>query len=122
MRSDMGVRLYRECRAKAQAHADLTGCDVGIELHWNGGHPGTVNWSWFGLPAKCYRYGHETQCEVVHPSDVTKTKLGHGWNANRPPSTTGPDYHGGPWPGREVALEINRVWWAEWNRLKGGRE
>lgn len=119
MRSPDGLRLYAECRAKAQAHADLTGTDVGIELLWNGGHPGLVSWSWFGLPQKHHRYGHETTCEVVHPTDVTRTQPGHGYAATRPPSPVGPDYHGGPWVGPEKARELNRQWDREWALDRG---
>lgn len=115
MRSADGVRMYRECRAKAQASANALGMDHGIELLWNGGHPGMVSWSFFLLPEKHNRYGHETTCEVVHPENLARTRRGHGYAATRPPSTVGPDYHGGPWVGTEKARELSRAWWRAWD-------
>lgn len=101
---------YRAKRAEAQASANLLGMDHGIEAR-----PTLREWGFFLLPQKQYRFGHETLCEVVHPECLATTQRGHGYAATRPPSRVGPDYHGGPWVGRERAVEQSRAWWARWN-------
>lgn len=76
-------------------------------------------WSSRLLPQKQHRYGHETQCEVVHPTDLARTQPGHGPCATRPPSPVGPDHHGGPWVGAEKAREEIRAWDREWSLDRG---
>jgi hypothetical protein len=68
---------YQEARAKAQKQADETGEDVGVEKDMFGYHT-------LGLPRRENRYGNETRCEVVHPSDLKKCKPGHGPIYKRP--------------------------------------
>lgn len=101
---------YAAKRAEAQASANLLGMDHGIEAR-----PMFREWTFFLLPEKHNRYGHETTCEVVHPENLAHTRRGHGYAATRPPSTVGPDYHGGPWVGPERARELSRKWWAAWD-------
>lgn len=101
-----GIEAYRAARAEAQARANEYGYDHGMEPN-----DFYKSWRFFMLPPKHYRYGHETQCEVVMCEDLDKCRPGHGPLATRPPSVAGPDYHGGPWVGRERALELDREWW-----------
>lgn len=101
---------YTAKRAEAQARANELGMDHGIECR-----PTFKEWAHFLLPQKQYRQGHETLCEVVHPENVERTQRGHGYSATRPPSTVGPDYHGGPWVGHVRAVELSRAWWAQWD-------
>lgn len=72
---------YAEARAEAQRRADESGFDVGVYAVHGG-------YSQMLLPAKQHRYGWETQCEVVHCSDLSRCMPGHGPCATRPPSWT----------------------------------
>lgn len=101
---------WRAKRAEAQASANALGMDHGMQVNTL-----LKEWTYFLLPAKQYRQGHETQCEVVHPENLARTQRGHGPLATRPPSVVGPDYHGGPWVGRGRALELRSAWWAQWD-------
>lgn len=65
--------LYPAARAEAQAKADATGMDQGLE--WN---PIFKHFNSFGLPGRQYRQGHERRCEVVSPTDLSKCLPGHG--------------------------------------------
>lgn len=112
--SPEGIASYRAVRAEAQAKADEIGFDYGLEAN-----DLFKSWRYFMLPQKQNRYGHETQCEVVHPTDLARTRPGHGPCATRPPSPVGPDHHGGPWVGAEAAREANRVWDREWSLDRG---
>jgi hypothetical protein len=64
----------------------------------------------FILPRKHNRFGHETLCEVVSCENLAKTQPGHGPHATRPPSLTGPDFHGLPFDAAK-----NRERAAEWH-------
>jgi hypothetical protein len=66
-------RDYREVRAAAQALANERGYDYGLEHNRLFGE-----YTFFMLPAKNSRCGHELRCEVVHPEDIRKCKPGHG--------------------------------------------
>lgn len=66
---------YTTARQDAQAKADATGFDYGLE---NLRLAGRDNWHVFMLPQKKNRFGHEARCEVVSPMDLTKCKPGHG--------------------------------------------
>lgn len=55
-------RSYEIVRAEAQARANETGADFGVE------HNELMReWSFFMLPSPKNRYGFELGCEVVHP-------------------------------------------------------
>lgn len=62
---------YQKIRAEAQARANRTGVDHGVEK-LNG------KFRYFMLPGKRFRTGHELRCEVVHPEDLSKCLPGHG--------------------------------------------
>lgn len=62
---------YKEVRAEAQAKANATGFDFGIEKDAFGFHS-------LMLPQKQNRYGHELRCEVVTCEDLSKVQKGHG--------------------------------------------
>lgn len=62
---------YTEAREKAQARANELGYDHGVEEVYDG-------YTYYMLPAKSYRYGHELRCEVVHPENLANCKPGHG--------------------------------------------
>jgi hypothetical protein len=109
-----GLEKYRAARAEAQRQANTYGYDYGIE--WRDTFQEVA---YFMLPAKHNRYGHETQCEVVMCEDLARCQPGHGSQATRPPSPTGPDYHGGPWVGREKALEQIAAWEKDWKEKHG---
>jgi hypothetical protein len=64
---------YLEVKKAAQALADETGFDVGIELN-----PDFMYYRSFLLPRKEHRCGFELYCEVVHCTDLTKCQVGHG--------------------------------------------
>lgn len=98
-------------RAETQAQADLLGMDHGLEAR-----PPFKEWASFLLPALPYRHGHEYQCEIVHPTNLARTLPGHGPQAKRPPSPTGPFYHGAPWCGREQALREIAAFDVEWKQ------
>lgn len=101
--SPEGVAQYRRVRAEAQKLANELGFDYGMYVS-----DATRHWMHRMLPMKHHRFGSETSCEVVMCEIQEKCQPGHGSRATRPPSVTGPDYHGGPWCGREKALELNR--------------
>lgn len=86
---DAGIRAYTAARADAQRQANADGYDRGLE--WNDLMKSVHV---FLLPRKHNRYGHETLCEVVCCEDVSRAQPGHGPCATRPPSLTGPDFHG----------------------------
>lgn len=64
---------YPDARADAQARADSTGFDYGLE--WNDVF---AQWHSFMLPSRQYRCGHELRCEVVSCSNFAKCQAGHG--------------------------------------------
>lgn len=64
---------YKAVKTEAQAQADSTGRDFGIE--WNS----VFNYyRSFSLPQKKNRYGFELRCEVVYCTDLSKCAEGHG--------------------------------------------
>jgi hypothetical protein len=65
------VDNYKEVRAKAQSLADELGFDYGVEKDYFGFRS-------FMLPRKENRFGCETRCEVVYPSNLDKCQPGHG--------------------------------------------
>lgn len=67
---------YKVARAEAQARANATGRDIGLEANAL-----FKTWNSFVLPAAQYRNGHELRCEVVHPERIADTKPGHGYGA-----------------------------------------
>lgn len=68
-----GIANYNAARAVAQARADETGYDYGIE-------PNDVfkEYSVRVLPARGWRSGYELRCEIVMCSYMSKCKPGHG--------------------------------------------
>jgi hypothetical protein len=62
------------------------------------------------LPQLQYRYGHEHTGEKIMCEVLGRCQPGHGPLAIRPASSVGPDYHGGPWIGRDAALEEIAAW------------
>lgn len=64
---------YLEARAVAQARANETGHDIGLEAN-----DLFRTWNSFMLPAPQYRSGHELRCEVVSPERLEACKAGHG--------------------------------------------
>lgn len=68
-----GQRAYREARAKAQALANDTGFDFGLECS-----DLYKEWRTFMLPMRQNRTGHELRCEVVMCENMAKCQLGHG--------------------------------------------
>jgi len=68
-----GMRLYQTARIIAQARADASGLDHGIEAN-DVFHEYSVRM----LPMKANRGGHELRCEVVMCCDVSKCQTGHG--------------------------------------------
>jgi hypothetical protein len=62
---------YRLARDAAQALANASGYDYGLERN-------AFGWSAFMLPMRKNRYGHELRCEVVHPERLDACKPGHG--------------------------------------------
>ena len=69
-----GHALYLQRRADAQARANATGFDHGLEANdvFRDFHVRM-------LPRRENRYGHELAVEVVHPEDLAKTQPGHGY-------------------------------------------
>lgn len=112
--SPEGVAAYKEALAEATRRANELGMDHG--LTFNGCmHDGRIvygGWAVRLLPAKQHRFGADHTCAVIHPIDLARTRPGHGPMATRPPSTVGPEYHGGPFD-REKALREARAWEAE---------
>lgn len=62
---------YDEAKRKAQASADETGFDYGVEKN-------AFGFSCFMLPQKRNRCGHELRCEVVMCATLAKCQPGHG--------------------------------------------
>jgi hypothetical protein len=65
--------LYAAARAEAQAIANTTGCDRGLEWNELMGY-----WRHFGLPNATNRTGHELRCEVVSCEVWERVQPGHG--------------------------------------------
>jgi len=69
----MASDQYAQARSEAQAAADRTGFDYGIE------HNALFkDYRVFMLPQKTNRRGHELRCEVVSCSDLAGCRPGHG--------------------------------------------
>lgn len=102
-----GRARYKAALDEAQRRANALGMDHGLEFY-----AALKTWSVRLLPAKQYRFGGDHTCAVIHPYDLARTLPGHGSQATRPPSTVGPDYHGGPF-NREEALAKARAWESE---------
>lgn len=62
---------YRATLAAAQAAADASGFDHGVERH-------ALGWHFFVLPRREHRCGHELRCVVVSPTDLSRCRPGHG--------------------------------------------
>lgn len=62
---------YSEARTIAQAAADATGFDHGVELLGD-------RYSVRMLPGRPYRFGSELRCEVFHCCDLAKCRKNHG--------------------------------------------
>ncbi len=70
---------YTEARAQAQADANRTGFDYGIEHFQLYKSPSRHDsWHVFMLPRRDCRFGHERLCEVVMCEDLAKCQPGHG--------------------------------------------
>lgn len=72
-RTPAGDAEYTRVRAEAQAKANETGFDYGVERN-----DLFKTFRSFLLPAKASRYGFELQCEVVMCEIVDKCQPGHG--------------------------------------------
>lgn len=68
-----GVYKYECAKRDAQARADTTGFDYGIEAN-----DVFKEWVTFMLPRRENRRGHELRCEVVSPSNLNVCQPGHG--------------------------------------------
>ena len=64
---------YKNARTEAQAKANATGYDHGIERNKI-----FKSFTVFMLPKRENRVGHELRCEIVYPEDLTICKPGHG--------------------------------------------
>ena len=64
---------YKNARAEAQAKANATGYDHGIERNKI-----FKSFTVFMRPKRENRIGHELRCEIVSPEDLTMCKPGHG--------------------------------------------
>lgn len=64
-------QTYNTARAEAQANANETGFDFGLERLGK-------SWRVFMLPQKRNRYGYELRCEVVMCETLERCKPGHG--------------------------------------------
>jgi hypothetical protein len=62
---------YHQVRDQAQAAANLTGFDYGVEKLGN-------TWRYFMLPKKQNRTGYELRCEVVSAEQINHQRPGHG--------------------------------------------
>lgn len=71
--SPEGEAKYKAARAEAQAAADATGFDHGIERN-----DLMRCFSVMMLPKRENRYGYETRVEVVSPSRLADCRPGHG--------------------------------------------
>ena len=63
---------YDEAKREAQAKADASGFDHGVKVLANG-----VAYCWT-LPVHRFRFGAEDECEVVHCTDLSRCRPGHG--------------------------------------------
>jgi hypothetical protein len=70
MRGVCGV-TYDEAKRAAQAAADESGFDYGVEKLGR-------DFRYFMLPQKQNRFGHELRCEIVHCTTLAKCQKGHG--------------------------------------------
>lgn len=68
-----GIAAYRAVRTEAQAKANESGFDYGIEAN-----DVFKTWRSFLLPQKRNRYGFELFCEVVSCERLENCKPGHG--------------------------------------------
>lgn len=68
-----GGLAYSIARSEAQAKANATGFDHGIEAN-----DLFKSWNVFMLPNRDNRRGHELMCEVVMCEDMSKCQMGHG--------------------------------------------
>lgn len=66
---------YDEVRAMAQARANETGFDHGVEKT-------SYGYRYFLLPEKRNRFGHELRCEVVMCENLDCCQPGHGPTRN----------------------------------------
>ena len=64
---------YSVARAEAQAKANATGYDHGLEAN-----DLFKTWRSWTLPQRVNRCGHEAQCEVVMCERIDDCKPGHG--------------------------------------------
>lgn len=71
--TEQGRAAYVAARAEAQAKANATGLDHGIEAN-----DVFKTWRVFMLPRRENRYGHELRCEVVSCESLAKCQQGHG--------------------------------------------
>ena len=71
--SPTGHEAWRTARAEAQAQANATGYDYGLEAN-----DLFKSFRSFMLPRKENRCGHEMRCEVVSCEDLAKCQIGHG--------------------------------------------
>lgn len=71
--SPEGLAAYTRARAQAQAIANESGGDVGIECNEM-----FKQWRTFLLPQRRHRQGHELQCEVVMCENIDRCLPGHG--------------------------------------------
>ena len=63
---------YQEAKAAAQRCADTMGMDCGVERN-------AFGYTWHVLPRRENRQGQrELGCEVVHPTNLSACKPGHG--------------------------------------------
>jgi hypothetical protein len=69
-----GIAKYKAAKTDAQARADSSGRDFGLEAN-----DLFKSWNVFGLPNRENRCGHELRCEVVSCSSIEKTAKGHGY-------------------------------------------
>jgi hypothetical protein len=103
--SPEGLAAYSAALKLAQARADELKMDHALEFN------GLFRyWTSRILPQKQHRYGSDHTCQVVMPT--VGARPGHGPTATRPPSTVGPEYHGGPFD-REKNLAAHREWVAK---------
>ncbi len=63
---------YDVVRAEAQAKANATGFDHGVEKD-------AFGYRSFMLPRRENRYGFELRCEAVSCDNLMKQQPGHGW-------------------------------------------
>lgn len=68
-----GLAAYDAAKARAQALANKTGFDHGVECA-----DLVPEWRVFMLPMRQNRFGHELRCEVVPCMNPATCQLGHG--------------------------------------------